>query len=89
MTEIRGILLAAGAGRRFGGHKLLHPLPSGELVGVAAAHNLVTALPNTLAIVRKCFTMAWKFLVYTACLANSCKQRAKKEFIINLLYIKY
>ncbi|MCG7980173.1 MAG: nucleotidyltransferase family protein [gamma proteobacterium symbiont of Clathrolucina costata] len=52
MTEIRGILLAAGAGRRFGGHKLLHPLPSGELVGVAAAHNLVTALPNTLAIVR-------------------------------------
>ncbi|MEW8693747.1 MAG: NTP transferase domain-containing protein, partial [Candidatus Thiodiazotropha endolucinida] len=52
MNEIQGILLAAGTGQRFGGHKLLYPLPNGELVGMAAAHNLVTALPNTLAIVR-------------------------------------
>ncbi|MES9828362.1 MAG: nucleotidyltransferase family protein [Candidatus Thiodiazotropha sp.] len=52
MSEIQGILLAAGAGQRFGRHKLLHPLPNGELVGVAAAQNLVSALPNALAIVR-------------------------------------
>jgi molybdenum cofactor cytidylyltransferase len=52
MTEIQGILLAAGAGRRFGGHKLLHPLPGGELMGMAAARNLITVLPNCLAIVR-------------------------------------
>lgn len=52
MTEIQGILLAAGTAQRFGRHKLLHPLPDGELIGIAAARNLVSALPNTLAIVR-------------------------------------
>ncbi|PVV27127.1 MAG: hypothetical protein B6D79_04015 [gamma proteobacterium symbiont of Ctena orbiculata] len=52
MTEIQGILLAAGSGQRFGRHKLLHPLPNGVLMGVAAAYHLVAALPNTLAIVR-------------------------------------
>lgn len=52
MSEIQGILLAAGASQRFGCHKLLHPLPSGELMGIAAARNLITALPNSLAIVR-------------------------------------
>ncbi|MCU7923470.1 MAG: nucleotidyltransferase family protein [Candidatus Thiodiazotropha sp. (ex Dulcina madagascariensis)] len=52
MTAIQGILLAAGSGRRFGCHKLLHPLASGELMGIAAARNLITALPNTLAIIR-------------------------------------
>ncbi|MES9970228.1 MAG: nucleotidyltransferase family protein [Candidatus Thiodiazotropha sp.] len=52
MREIQGILLAAGSGRRFGENKLLHPLPSGELMGIAAARNLITALPNTLAVIR-------------------------------------
>jgi molybdenum cofactor cytidylyltransferase len=53
MSQIQGILLAAGSAQRFGSHKLLHPLASGELVGVAAARNLVTALPDTLAIIRR------------------------------------
>jgi molybdenum cofactor cytidylyltransferase len=53
MTEIQGILLAAGAGERFGKHKLLHPLPDGELIGVAAARCLIGALPNSLAILRQ------------------------------------
>jgi molybdenum cofactor cytidylyltransferase len=52
MREIQGILLAAGSGQRFGRHKLLHPLPSGEPMGIVAARNLISALPNTLAIVR-------------------------------------
>jgi molybdenum cofactor cytidylyltransferase len=52
MAEIQGILLAAGSGQRFGRHKLLHPLPNGELMGVASARNLLTALPNTLAVIR-------------------------------------
>jgi molybdenum cofactor cytidylyltransferase len=51
-----GILLAAGAGRRFGvhggAHKLLQPLPSGELVGVAAGRNLMAAVPDSIAVVR-------------------------------------
>ncbi len=53
MSQIQGILLAAGSARRFGSHKLLHPLASGELVGVAAARNLVSALPDSLAIIRR------------------------------------
>ncbi|MEW8505819.1 MAG: nucleotidyltransferase family protein [Candidatus Thiodiazotropha sp.] len=52
MTEIHGILLAAGSGRRFGRPKLLDPLPSGESMAAAAARNLVSALPNALAVIR-------------------------------------
>jgi molybdenum cofactor cytidylyltransferase len=53
MTEIQGILPAAGAGERFGKHKLLYPLPDGDLVGVAAARCLIGVLPNSLAILRQ------------------------------------
>lgn len=49
---IAGVLLAAGAGTRFGGRKLLHPLPSGTLIGVAALRNLRSALPRVVVVVR-------------------------------------
>ena len=51
MAEIVGILLAAGDSSRFGSDKLLHPV-SGAPIGVAAARNLVRAVPRTLAVVR-------------------------------------
>jgi molybdenum cofactor cytidylyltransferase len=54
MTPV-GILLAAGRGRRFdptgGRNKLLQRLPGGELVVVASARNLVSVLPNVIAVV--------------------------------------
>jgi molybdenum cofactor cytidylyltransferase len=49
---IAGVLLAAGAGTRFGGRKLLHPLPSGTSIGVAALRNLRSALPRVVVVVR-------------------------------------
>jgi len=49
---IAGILLAAGAGTRFGGRKLLYPLASGTPVGVAALRNLQSALPRVVCVVR-------------------------------------
>lgn len=50
-SNIAGILLAAGAGSRFGGGKLLHPL-EGVAIGVRSARNMLTAgLPVT-AVVR-------------------------------------
>ena len=49
---IIGILLAAGAGRRFGGGKLLFPLPDGTPIGVAAAAGLLPACERLLAVVR-------------------------------------
>jgi len=52
MTELVGILLAAGSAQRFGAPKLLHSLHDGVPVAVAAARALLQALPNTIAVVR-------------------------------------
>ncbi|HEX9452480.1 MAG TPA: nucleotidyltransferase family protein [Burkholderiales bacterium] len=49
---ITGILLAAGSGSRFGGDKLLHPLPDGTPIGIASVRNLKNALPDVIAVVR-------------------------------------
>lgn len=48
-----GILLAAGAASRFGGGKLLHPLPDGTPIGVASLRSLKAALSDVLAVVRE------------------------------------
>lgn len=50
--HIAGVLLAAGSGTRFGGHKLLARLPDGKTIGVAAAHHLIHALPDSVAVLR-------------------------------------
>lgn len=49
---IVGVLLAAGAGVRFGGGKLLAPLLEGTPVGVLSARTLRDAVDRTLAVVR-------------------------------------
>lgn len=49
---ICGILLAAGRARRFGGKKLLAPLPDGIPVVAAAARNLMGGLDRAVAVVR-------------------------------------
>lgn len=50
--EIAGILLAAGAGSRFGGDKLLHRLPDGTPMAVAAANHLRPACEHMVAVLR-------------------------------------
>lgn len=52
MAETRGILLAAGFSRRFGANKLLQRLPDGSSIAAQAARHLVTALPDSIAVVR-------------------------------------
>lgn len=52
MTDIVGVLLAAGSARRFGAHKLMHPLADGTPVAVAAARALVEVLPKVVAVLR-------------------------------------
>ena len=50
--NIVAILLAAGAGTRFGGEKLLHPLEDGVAIAAHAARNLVAVTPDVIAVVR-------------------------------------
>lgn len=49
---IAAVLLAAGAGKRFGGDKLLHPLEDGVAIAAHAARNLVAAGLDVVAVVR-------------------------------------
>ena len=49
---IAAVLLAAGAGARFGGDKLLHPLEDGVAIAAHAARNLLAATPDVVAVVR-------------------------------------
>jgi molybdenum cofactor cytidylyltransferase len=52
MNPIVGILLAAGASRRFGSDKLTQRLPDGDLVAVRACRNLLAGTDRVLAVVR-------------------------------------
>jgi molybdenum cofactor cytidylyltransferase len=52
VKHITAILLAAGAGTRFGGDKLLHPLDDGVAIAAHAARNLLAVLPDVVAVVR-------------------------------------
>jgi molybdenum cofactor cytidylyltransferase len=49
---IVAVLLAAGAGTRFGGGKLVHPLDDGVAIAAHAARNLVAAGLDVIAVVR-------------------------------------
>jgi molybdenum cofactor cytidylyltransferase len=51
-SGIVGILLAAGAGSRFGGDKLRHPLSDGTPMALASALNLRPACDRLIAVVR-------------------------------------
>lgn len=52
-SSIIGILLAGGFSRRFGPqNKLLQPLPNGQSVAMNAAQALISALPNSVAVIR-------------------------------------
>jgi molybdenum cofactor cytidylyltransferase len=52
VSEITGVLLAAGAATRFGSDKLMHPLPDGTPIALASALVLRAALPQMLVVVR-------------------------------------
>lgn len=51
-ANICGILLAAGASKRFGSDKLLHPFAGQTTVALAALANLRAVIPHVIAVVR-------------------------------------
>ena len=81
--RIVGILLAAGRGARFGGAKLLSPLPSashgvgaGTPMGVAAAIHLMAALNDVVAVVRPGDSMLAHALESTGVRVVVCERAA-------------
>lgn len=52
MTEIVGILLAAGRGQRFGSDKRLQPLADGTAMALAAGRKLAATCQRTIVVIR-------------------------------------
>ncbi|MDJ0881483.1 MAG: nucleotidyltransferase family protein [Gammaproteobacteria bacterium] len=52
MFRVVGVLLAAGNSLRFGSDKLMYPLEEGSSVAISAAQNLITAVPESVAIIK-------------------------------------
>ena len=51
MTNITGILLAAGQSARFGSDKLLYPLGNGKTIAQQAAETIIQACPDSIAVI--------------------------------------
>ena len=75
--NISAILLAAGSGSRFGGDKLLHPLPDGTPIGVAAARHLLAVVPDVVAVVRPGDFPLADLLEQEGCRVIVCAQAAR------------
>lgn len=66
------LLLAAGAGSRFGGSKLLHPLEDGVAIAAHAARNLIAAGLNVTAVVRPGDFPLAELLEQEGCVVSVC-----------------
>ena len=71
---IVGVLLAAGAGTRFGGGKLIHPLDDGVAIAVHAARNLITAGLAVVAVVRPADLQLASMLKAEGCTVTPCAE---------------
>jgi molybdenum cofactor cytidylyltransferase len=74
---IIAILLAAGAGSRFGGDKLLHPLPDGVAIAAHAARNLAAAGLSVTAVVRPGDFPLADMLEQEGCHVTVCPEAAR------------
>lgn len=71
---ITGLLLAAGAGTRFGGDKLLATLPDGRPLARAAAVALLDSLEDVVAVVRPDDSVLAEVLSAAGCRVIHCSQ---------------
>jgi molybdenum cofactor cytidylyltransferase len=75
--NVVGILLAAGTGSRFGGDKLIHPLPDGVAIAAHAARNLIAANLAVTAVVRPGDFPLADMLEQEGCLVTACPSAAR------------
>jgi molybdenum cofactor cytidylyltransferase len=82
--RIAGILLAAGSGVRFGGGKLLSPLPvashgvsAGTPIGAAAAMHMMAALNDVVAVVRPRDALLHDALAATGAQVVACERASE------------
>ena len=75
--NITAILLAAGAGSRFGGDKLLHPLPDGVAIAAHAARNLNAAGLSVVAVVKPGDFPLADMLEQEGCYVTFCREAAR------------
>jgi molybdenum cofactor cytidylyltransferase len=71
------ILLAAGAGARFGGGKLLHPLDDGTAIAAHAARNLIAAGLDVTAVIRPGDFPLRELLETEGCTVTVCADAAQ------------
>ena len=71
------ILLAAGAGSRFGGGKLLHPLDDGVAIAAHAARNLLGAGLDVTAVIRPGDFPLRELLEQEGCTVTVCPDAAR------------
>jgi len=71
------VLLAAGAGSRFGGGKLLHPLEDGVAIAAHAARNLIGAGLAVTAVVRPGDFPVAEMLEQEGCEVTVCPEAAR------------
>ena len=69
---IAGILLAAGSSSRFGAHKLLHPLPDGTPMAIAALRNLAQGVEQVIVVVRPGDAQLMQLLVREKAQLRTC-----------------
>ena len=72
-----GVLLAAGAGTRFGGAKLLHPLEDGAAISVHAARNLRAAGLEVIAVIRPGDFPLSDLLEQEGCYVTQCAESVR------------
>ncbi len=71
--SIVAVLLAAGAGTRFGGPKLMHPMHDGVAVAAHAARNLIAAGLSVIAVVRSGDVPLAELLARENCRVTFCE----------------
>ena len=75
--NIIAILLAAGAGTRFGGGKLIHPLDDGVPIAAHAARNLIAAGLDVIAVTRPGDFPLADVLEQEGCMVTPCPDASR------------